>query len=184
MKWNLWVMQALTIMKTELKRYVLARRWLGVYAAAYAPVALLLAVAVQIRSRAVDFGPFRDVRVVLSDVRAAAVDFLFVRSRVFAAVSRGDPGEDSSLLSSVACAARSDRGREIPGGRFRTRADFLNEYDPDEHTDLPAQLRWDELLFRRSRVVLSCALRCGDRACVRGVRQHLHAYRVVFQKSR
>ena len=51
MKWNLWVMQAITIMKTELKRYVLARRWLGVYAAAYAPVALLLAVAVQIRAR-------------------------------------------------------------------------------------------------------------------------------------
>src|SRR4030095_15595288 len=107
----------------------------------------------------VDFGPYRDVRLVLPDVRAPAVDFLFVRSRVFAAVSRGDPGEDPSLLSAVACAARSDRGREIHGGRFRTRADFLNEYNPDEHTDIHAQLRGDEILFRGPRDGLSRALR-------------------------
>src|SRR5678815_947402 len=46
MKWGLWAAQAVTIMKVELKRYVLGRRWIGVYAAAYAPVALLLAVVV------------------------------------------------------------------------------------------------------------------------------------------
>jgi ABC-type transport system involved in multi-copper enzyme maturation permease subunit len=52
MKWSLWAGQALTIMKVELKRYVLGRRWIGVYAAAYAPVALLLAVtAFQTRAR-------------------------------------------------------------------------------------------------------------------------------------
>jgi ABC-type transport system involved in multi-copper enzyme maturation permease subunit len=44
MKWSLWAGQAVTIMNVELKRYVLGRRWIGVYAAAYAPVALLLAV--------------------------------------------------------------------------------------------------------------------------------------------
>ena len=44
MNWGLWAGQAVTIMKVELKRYVLGRRWIGVYAAAYAPVALLLAV--------------------------------------------------------------------------------------------------------------------------------------------
>jgi ABC-type transport system involved in multi-copper enzyme maturation permease subunit len=42
MKWNVWSKQALTIMGVELKRYILARRWLGVYAAALAPVALLI----------------------------------------------------------------------------------------------------------------------------------------------
>jgi ABC-type transport system involved in multi-copper enzyme maturation permease subunit len=46
MKWNVWSRQTLTIMAVELKRYILARRWLGVYAAAIAPVALLTAVAV------------------------------------------------------------------------------------------------------------------------------------------
>ena len=34
MNWNLWVRQALTIMKMELSRYVLGRRWIGVYVAA------------------------------------------------------------------------------------------------------------------------------------------------------
>jgi ABC-type transport system involved in multi-copper enzyme maturation permease subunit len=49
MNWSLWGQQALTIMKMELKRYILARRWLGVYAAAFAPVGLLLIAAFQMR---------------------------------------------------------------------------------------------------------------------------------------
>src|SRR5262245_51692368 len=41
MKWDLWLRQTLTVIKVELKRYVLGRRWLGVYMAALAPAALL-----------------------------------------------------------------------------------------------------------------------------------------------
>src|SRR5678815_2523021 len=48
---NLWVRQALTVMKVELKRYILGRRWIGVYLAAYAPVALLLFAAIQMSGR-------------------------------------------------------------------------------------------------------------------------------------
>jgi ABC-type transport system involved in multi-copper enzyme maturation permease subunit len=48
---NLWIRQALTVTKVELKRYILARRWIGVYLAAYAPVALLLFAAIQMGQR-------------------------------------------------------------------------------------------------------------------------------------
>ena len=41
MNWNLWIKQALTVTKMELKRYVLGRRWIGVYLFAYAPVFIL-----------------------------------------------------------------------------------------------------------------------------------------------
>src|SRR5881394_2673208 len=41
MHWSLWIRQALTIMKMELKRYVLGRRWIGVYFFAYGPVLML-----------------------------------------------------------------------------------------------------------------------------------------------
>src|SRR6185503_18595199 len=41
MNWSLWSRQAFTVMKTELKRYVLGKRWIGVYLFAYAPVVLL-----------------------------------------------------------------------------------------------------------------------------------------------
>ena len=51
MNWSLWSQQALTIMKMELKRYILARRWLGVYAAAFAPVGLLLIAALWLTER-------------------------------------------------------------------------------------------------------------------------------------
>jgi len=44
MNWNLGIRQTLTIVKMELARYILARRWLGVYLLAFAPVALLLAI--------------------------------------------------------------------------------------------------------------------------------------------
>jgi ABC-type transport system involved in multi-copper enzyme maturation permease subunit len=41
MNWALWIRQALTVMKMELKRYVLGKRWVGVYLIALAPVGLL-----------------------------------------------------------------------------------------------------------------------------------------------
>jgi ABC-type transport system involved in multi-copper enzyme maturation permease subunit len=46
MNWSLWIRQTLTVVKMELKRYVLARRWLGVYFFAFAPVLLLMMAAV------------------------------------------------------------------------------------------------------------------------------------------
>lgn len=48
---NLWIRQVFTVMKVELKRYILGRRWIGVYLAAYAPVALLLFAAIQMSGR-------------------------------------------------------------------------------------------------------------------------------------
>jgi ABC-type transport system involved in multi-copper enzyme maturation permease subunit len=46
MNWGLWIRQTLTVIKMELKRYVLARRWLGVYLFAFAPVLLLMVAAI------------------------------------------------------------------------------------------------------------------------------------------
>ncbi len=42
MNWNLWLRQAGAIVRLELTRYLKGRRWLGVYAVAFAPVLLLL----------------------------------------------------------------------------------------------------------------------------------------------
>jgi ABC-type transport system involved in multi-copper enzyme maturation permease subunit len=47
--WNVWTRQAFAIAKAELQRYFLARRWLGVYFIAAAPVFLLLVAALQPR---------------------------------------------------------------------------------------------------------------------------------------
>ena len=49
MNWSLWIRQALTIMKIELKRYLLGKRWAGVYFFAYAPVLLLTIAAAKTR---------------------------------------------------------------------------------------------------------------------------------------
>jgi ABC-type transport system involved in multi-copper enzyme maturation permease subunit len=42
MNWALWIRQTLTVVKVELHRYILAKRWLGVYLIAFAPVFLLI----------------------------------------------------------------------------------------------------------------------------------------------
>jgi ABC-type transport system involved in multi-copper enzyme maturation permease subunit len=47
MNWNLWIRQALTIARVELKRNILAKRWRGIYFIAFAPVLLLLLAAVR-----------------------------------------------------------------------------------------------------------------------------------------
>ena len=49
MNWNLWLKQTVIIAKAELQRYFLARRWIGVYFIAAAPVFLLLVAALQPR---------------------------------------------------------------------------------------------------------------------------------------
>ena len=50
MNWSLWCRQVLTIVRVELKRHILARRWLGVYLIALAPVGMLL-LALVLRSQ-------------------------------------------------------------------------------------------------------------------------------------
>ena len=45
MNWNIWIRQTLIVTKAELQRYFLAKRWIGVYFIAAAPVFLLLVAA-------------------------------------------------------------------------------------------------------------------------------------------
>jgi ABC-type transport system involved in multi-copper enzyme maturation permease subunit len=42
MNWNLWAKQIQAVARLELKRHVLARRWIGIYILAIAPVLLML----------------------------------------------------------------------------------------------------------------------------------------------
>jgi len=49
MNMNVWVRQALTVMRVELQRNILARRWLGLYLAAFAPVFMLTIAAIRLR---------------------------------------------------------------------------------------------------------------------------------------
>jgi len=46
MNWSLWIRQTLTVMKMELKRYVLGKRWVGIYLLALAPVGMLTAAVI------------------------------------------------------------------------------------------------------------------------------------------
>jgi ABC-type transport system involved in multi-copper enzyme maturation permease subunit len=46
MNWSLGIRQALTVMKMELKRYVLGKRWVGIYLLALAPVGMLTAAVI------------------------------------------------------------------------------------------------------------------------------------------
>jgi ABC-type transport system involved in multi-copper enzyme maturation permease subunit len=47
MNWGLWIRQALTVTRMELGRYILGKRWIGVYLLAAAPVFLLMIAALQ-----------------------------------------------------------------------------------------------------------------------------------------
>jgi hypothetical protein len=51
MNWALWIRQTLTVMKIELKRYILGKHWIGVYLFAFAPVALFLFMMVIVPAR-------------------------------------------------------------------------------------------------------------------------------------
>ena len=42
MNWSLWAKQTFAIVRLELKRHILARRWIGIYILAIAPVLLML----------------------------------------------------------------------------------------------------------------------------------------------
>jgi len=87
--WAVWVAQVLTIMKVELKRYVLARRWLGVYAAAFAPVALLLAFAVQSRGR-VSISDLSEMYAFFYQTFALRLSIFFSCALVFSQLFRGE----------------------------------------------------------------------------------------------
>jgi ABC-type transport system involved in multi-copper enzyme maturation permease subunit len=90
MKWSLWAAQAVTIMKIELKRYVLARRWIGVYAAAYAPVALLLAVAVYRRQERVSISDISEMYAFFFQTFALRLSIFFSCALVFSQLFRGE----------------------------------------------------------------------------------------------
>jgi hypothetical protein len=67
--WNLWVRQVRAVAKFELKRFLLARRWVGIYIMAVAPVLLMYA-----RSRA----PFRSVDITADISQSFALVFQFL----------------------------------------------------------------------------------------------------------
>lgn len=89
MKWSLWAAQAITIMRIELKRYVLARRWLGVYAAACAPVALLFAFAVQGRIHP-SLSDISQMYAVFFQTFALRLSIFFSCALVFSQLFRGE----------------------------------------------------------------------------------------------
>ncbi len=42
MNWNLWINQTLAVTRLELKRFILARRWIGIYLVAFAPLVVAI----------------------------------------------------------------------------------------------------------------------------------------------
>ena len=89
MNWSLWVRQALTIMKMELSRYVLGRRWIGVYIAAYAPVALLLFVAVNMQSN-IRVADLSEAYALLYQTFILRLSIFFSCALVFSQLFRGE----------------------------------------------------------------------------------------------
>jgi ABC-type transport system involved in multi-copper enzyme maturation permease subunit len=90
MNWSLWSRQAVTIMKMELSRYILARRWIGVYAAAFAPVVLLLFVAIRIRTNPRSLPDLSQVYAVLYQTFILRLSIFFSCALVFSQLFRGE----------------------------------------------------------------------------------------------
>jgi ABC-type transport system involved in multi-copper enzyme maturation permease subunit len=93
MNWNLWRRQALTIMKMELSRYILARRWIGVYLAAYAPVALLLffaVIAVRTHRMPPSISDVSEIYAVLYQTFLLRLSIFFSCALVFSQLFRGE----------------------------------------------------------------------------------------------
>jgi ABC-type transport system involved in multi-copper enzyme maturation permease subunit len=96
MKWGLWTSQALIIMKMELKRYILARRWIGVYLAAFAPVGLLLFNLVIIHFVAVgrrnvpSISDFSEIYAFFYQTFALRLSIVFSCALVFSQLFRGE----------------------------------------------------------------------------------------------
>jgi hypothetical protein len=88
MNWQLWIRQTLIITAMELKRYVLARRWVGVYLAAFAPV-FLVAIAAM-RSRSVPIGAYSVAYAVFFHTYALRLALFFCCALVFSQLFRGE----------------------------------------------------------------------------------------------
>jgi ABC-type transport system involved in multi-copper enzyme maturation permease subunit len=89
MHWSLWIRQAFTVMKMELKRYVLARRWVGVYLFAFAPVALL-ALALIRRGTHPSIGDITEIYAVFFQTFALRLAIFFSCAMVFSQLFRGE----------------------------------------------------------------------------------------------
>ena len=87
--WSLWIRQSLTIMKMELKRYVLGRRWIGVYLFAYAPVALL-ALALIRRGPHPAIGDLTEVYAIFYQTFALRLSLFLSCAMVFSQLYRGE----------------------------------------------------------------------------------------------
>jgi ABC-type transport system involved in multi-copper enzyme maturation permease subunit len=87
---NLWIRQALTVMRVELKRYILARRWIGVYFAAYAPVALLLFAAIQMRGRVTSISDLSEMYAFFYQTFMLRLAIFFSCALVFSQLFRGE----------------------------------------------------------------------------------------------
>ena len=90
MNWNLWIKQALTVTKVELKRYVLGRRWIGVYLAAYAPVALLLFVAIRMAGRVRSLSDLSEMYAFFYQTFMLRLAIFFSCALVFSQLFRGE----------------------------------------------------------------------------------------------
>jgi len=89
MNWGLWVRQAFLVMAMELKRYVLARRWFGVYLAGLAPVFLLTIAALRTQGNAL-FGGLTVAYAVFYQTFELRLAIFFCCALVFSQLFRGE----------------------------------------------------------------------------------------------
>jgi ABC-type transport system involved in multi-copper enzyme maturation permease subunit len=89
MNWSLWIRQSLTIMKMELKRYVLGRRWIGVYLFAFAPV-LLLTLALVRRGPQPGIGQLTEIYAIFYQTFVLRLSLFLSCAMVFSQLYRGE----------------------------------------------------------------------------------------------
>jgi len=89
MHWSLWMRQALTVMKMELKRYVLGKRWVGVYIFAFAPVMLLTLGLVRRASRPA-IGDLTEIYAIFYQTFTLRLSVFFSCAMVFSQLYRGE----------------------------------------------------------------------------------------------
>lgn len=87
---DLSVRQIKTIVKVELTRYILARRWLGVYLAALAPVVLLTLLAFQRHQRMPSIADFSQIYAVLFQTFMLRLSVFLSCALVFSQLFRGE----------------------------------------------------------------------------------------------
>ena len=91
MNWNLAIQQLKTIVKVELTRYLLARRWLGVYLAAFAPSGVLtLAVIFNDSRRVPSLSDFSEIYAVLFQTFVLRLSVFLSSALVFSQLFRGE----------------------------------------------------------------------------------------------